>query len=129
MLGGFLLTTAGLDRACGQVPEVPKDRNTFMQLKLRNAQLILEGVSVKDFKLIESSAETLVLLSQKAQFQMGNIPGYERYGDEFRRTAESLIRLSKDKNLDGAALAYVQLTTNCVNCHRHLREARGNASQ
>jgi hypothetical protein len=35
-----------------------------------------------------------------------------------------MVKMAKDKNLDGAALAYVQLTMSCVNCHKYVREIR-----
>ena len=31
--------------------------------------------------------------------------------------------IAKAKNIDGATLAYVQLTVNCVNCHKYVRES------
>ena len=35
----------------------------------------------------------------------------------FQNANEQLIRMADEEKLDGAALAYVQLTLNCVNCH------------
>jgi hypothetical protein len=32
-------------------------------------------------------------------------------------------RKAKDKNIDGATLAYLRLTMNCVNCHKYVRQA------
>jgi hypothetical protein len=37
-----------------------------------------------------------------------------------------LIRQADKENLDGAALAYVQLTLSCVNCHKVVRDSRQN---
>lgn len=104
--------------------ELPREPNAFMQLKLKNAQAVLDGIAVRDFARIEEGADNLVRLSMKTEFQMKGVPDYERYAGEFRRTATDLVQKSKDKNLDGAALAYVQLTLNCVQCHRHIREAK-----
>jgi hypothetical protein len=42
----------------------------------------------------------------------------------FRRTADTLSKYAKDKNIDGAALTYVELTLSCVKCHKHVRETR-----
>jgi hypothetical protein len=41
-----------------------------------------------------------------------------------RRNAESLIDNCKDRNLDAAALSYVELTLTCVRCHKYVREVR-----
>ena len=43
---------------------------------------------------------------------------------EFRRTADAITAAAKKKNLDGAALAYVDMTMKCVNCHKYVRGVR-----
>lgn len=96
----------------------------FMRRKLQDTQAVLNGLAVKDFGMIEASSEALILLSAKAEFQLLKTPEYRRYADDFRRDAEALSRAAKQKNLDEAALAYVQLTLNCVNCHKHVRDVR-----
>ena len=35
-----------------------------------------------------------------------------------------LIKNAEDRNLDAAALSYVDLTLTCVKCHKHVREVR-----
>ena len=39
-----------------------------------------------------------------------------------RYSVDELIRHSNEKNLDGATLAFTQMTLSCVNCHQQLRE-------
>lgn len=121
-----LVVTTGLLLAWGSgaSQEPKKGRNLLMQMKLTHAQKVLEGVAVADFTLIAKNAEELALVSKKAEWQALKTPEYQRYSDEFRRQAEELGKAAKDKNLDRAALAYVQLTMNCVNCHKHVREVR-----
>jgi uncharacterized protein (TIGR01244 family) len=46
------------------------------------------------------------------------------YSEDFRRNAERAASGARAKNIDGVALAYVQMTMNCVNCHKHVREVR-----
>ena len=43
--------------------------------------------------------------------------------NEFRRAVENLQEKAAQKNLDGAALGYVELTLTCVKCHKYVREA------
>ena len=38
-----------------------------------------------------------------------------------RRIAEKLEKSAKDKRLDGATLAYVDMTLSCVECHKYVR--------
>ena len=37
---------------------------------------------------------------------------------------KQVVKSAKDKNLDGAALTYVELTRTCVKCHKYVREVR-----
>jgi hypothetical protein len=106
----------------GQEPK--KARDLLMQQKLANAQKVLEGVAVKDFDLIEKHADELILLSKKAEWRAFQTPEYIRHSDDFRRNCEQMTKTAKEKNLDGAALAYVQMTMSCVNCHKYVREVR-----
>jgi cytochrome c556 len=120
----FVLVAAALVSSRGSGDDQPKDRNVFMKMKLQNAQAVLEGLALNDFKRIEQSAEYLWMLSKKAEFQHRHTPEYKQYSDAFGRNAETIVRMAQEKNLDGAARAYVQMTINCVDCHKHLREAK-----
>jgi cytochrome c556 len=115
---------AGLWAAVGQSQEPKKNPDSIMRKKLEHTQKVLEGIAVKDFDLIEKHADNLMILSQKAEWKVLPTPEYALRSDEFRRNADSLARAAKDKNLDGAALAYVEMTMSCVKCHKHVREVR-----
>jgi hypothetical protein len=43
---------------------------------------------------------------------------------DFRRAAEAILQKAKERNLDGVALAYGDLTRTCVHCHQYLRDVR-----
>ncbi len=115
---------AGICVASGQGQEPKKDPNPIMRKKLEHAQKVLEGIAVKDFDLIGKHADELIILSKKAEWQILKTPDYVMQSDEFRRNAATLVNTAKEKNLDGAALAYVQMTMNCVTCHKYVREVR-----
>jgi hypothetical protein len=109
-------------------PKKEKDKGKVAELmrkKLKHSQLILEGVAVGDFKKISESADELVLISRDAEWAAIKTPRYEIFSNQFRDNADDLIKKAKDKNLDGAALAYVDLTLTCVKCHKYVREERG----
>jgi cytochrome c556 len=109
----------------GEEPKKDKEKvSDLMQKKLKHAQKILEGVAVGDFKKIGDSADELVLISRDAEWKIVNTPRYELFSNQFRDNAEDLIKKAKDKNLDGAALAYLDLTLTCVRCHKYVREER-----
>src|SRR5205823_639126 len=87
-------------------------------------QKVLEGIVTSDFKLIAKHADELIDLSKQAEWKVLKTPQYEVHSNEFRRSAETLIKNAKDKNLDAAALTYVEMTLTCVRCHKHVREER-----
>jgi hypothetical protein len=101
-----------------------KELSELMRRKLDNSQKVLEGIALSNFDMIAKHAEELIAVSQQAGWQALKTPDYELYSNDLRRNAEALIQKSKEKNLDGAALAYVDLTLTCVKCHKHVREAR-----
>jgi len=104
--------------------EQPAGLKMLMTKKLENSQKVLEGIALNDFDKITKHAEELIRISKAAEFKVLKTPQYELYSNEFRRSAESLIQNAKEKNLDGAALSYVDMTLTCVRCHKHVREVR-----
>ena len=96
----------------------------FMRPKLDHAQKVLEGLALDDLPLVAQNAKALLRLSEAAEWQVLPSLDYVRHSQEFQRLSNELIRAANQKNLDSATLAYVQLTMNCVNCHKHVREAR-----
>jgi hypothetical protein len=130
-----MLATAlfvSLPRRAGKAAEregraASRDREAVSELmhnKLKHAQKVLEGVAVNDFDMIAKHAEELVLLSKKAEWMVFKTPKYELRSNEFRRAAEELIQNAKQKNLDAAALSYMDMTMSCVRCHKYVRQVR-----
>jgi hypothetical protein len=107
-----------LDRA------ITKELGDLMKRKLESSQKVLEGVALGDFDKVAMNAEDLIAISKKAEWKVLKTPRYTLHTNEFQRTAEELAQRAKEKNLDGAALAYVDLTLTCVKCHKHVRETR-----
>lgn len=101
-----------------------KGTRELMRQKLKYAQQVLEGIAVKDFDMIEKNGDKLVLVCKESEWKVLQTPQYDAFSNEFRRNVEGLIDAAKDKNIDGAALAYVELTLTCVKCHKHVRETR-----
>lgn len=102
----------------------PAKQSEFMRKKLEHSQKVLEGIAIGDFDKISRHAGELLDLSKLAEWRVLTTPRYELHSNDFRRSAQTLIDEAKAKNLDGAALAYVDLTLNCVKCHKHVREIR-----
>lgn len=96
----------------------------LMRNKLLFAQRLLEGIALSDFTRISQSAEELMQISKSAEWLVYRTPRYEMHSNEFRRAAETIVQKAQAKNIDGVALAYVDLTLSCVRCHTYVREVR-----
>ena len=108
----------------GDDPDKPSKTAELMKKKLKCSQSILEGIALNDFDKIADNADRLITISQQAEWVVVKTPQYEVFSNRFRRNAESLVKNAKAKNLDGAALDYVDLTMTCVKCHKYVRETR-----
>jgi hypothetical protein len=118
LIGGFAALAAH-----GEDPD--KDKvSSLMKRKLTASQKVLEGLAVIDFKAIAQNAEELIAISKEAEWKVIKSPRYEVYSNDFRRIADDLVKQSNEKNVDAAALSYVELTLTCVKCHKHVRESR-----
>jgi hypothetical protein len=96
-----------------------------MRKKVAYSQQVLVGITLEDYGLIANNAEKLVELSNKTNWYSRQVPEYELFLNEFRRNAEELMKVSQQKNLDAASLAYVQMTLSCVSCHKFIRQSSG----
>jgi hypothetical protein len=113
--------------AADPAPAAPQDKRAeLMRLKLDYAKNVLEGLTLEKMDLVADNARELKLLSAAAEWEPATVPGplYLVYTREFQRIADSMAASARDRNLDGATLAYVQLTTNCVECHKYVRSTR-----
>lgn len=96
----------------------------FMRKKLAHSQSILEGLTVDNLEQVATHAQQISLLSQAAAWQVLQTPEYSQRSTEFRRAADALTEAARKRNLDGATLAYLDVTTKCVSCHKYVRGVR-----
>ena len=105
-------------------PDAPSQPNEamVMQLKLKRSQTLLEALAKEDYKTLEENAESLVRISDSTAFMRAyKTTEYEFQAQVFKRTAILLAAKAKEKNLDGATLAYTEMTMSCVRCHNYFR--------
>lgn len=116
---GVWLTARSADAA----PEPDKVAG-FMRAKLMHSQNVLEGLTTEDYDLIAKGAQELALASLDSNWHVLQTEDYARQSAEFRRACGTLGDAAKAKNLDGAALAWMDVTLKCVQCHKYVRDAR-----
>jgi hypothetical protein len=102
-----------------------RTRAEFMQMKLEFSKKVLEGLTMENYETIIKNARALKALSQAAQWEVPTIPNageYVVFTTEFQGLTDELVKKAREKNMDGATLAYLRLTMNCVNCHKYVRQ-------
>lgn len=117
--GAVGLRAAAGPPAAGSAPDRVA---VFMRAKLAHSSAVLEGLALEDFDLIAKGAQELSLASQDSSWQVLQTEDYARQSAEFRRSCDGLGRAAKEKNLDAAALAWMDVTMKCVQCHRYVRD-------
>ena len=107
-----------------QPPSQTNQVGEFMRAKLLHSQKVLEGLSLEKYDLITKHSQAMSLLSQASNWQVLQTPEYRQRSTEFRRSVDALTDASRERNLDGATLAFVQVTMKCVSCHKYIRSVR-----
>ena len=103
--------------------DVAPDRvAVFMRAKLAHSQDVLAGLATADFDLIERGAQELSLASLDSNWQVLQTEAYMRQSAEFRRSCDLLRSAAQQKNLDGATVAWMDVTLKCVQCHKYVRD-------
>jgi hypothetical protein len=103
----------------------PRSRAEFMRTKLEYSKAALEGLTLENYDAIAKSARALRLLSEAAEWEVPTIPNatdYVALTREFQLHTDEMAKKAREKNIDGATLAYLRLTMNCVHCHKYVRE-------
>jgi hypothetical protein len=123
LLAWLSIVVAVLVMAPGYAQQ-PSTRREFMRKKLEYSKNVLEGLSLEDFGLVARNARALKAMSEVAAWRDSMIPNpqdYIPYTMEFQRQADELVQKANKSDLDGASLAYNQLTLTCVRCHKYAR--------
>jgi cytochrome c556 len=120
-----LLWLAPGPAAVGQEQKTPgataSQPSVWMRTKLEFSRNILAGLASEDFDKVAANAQAMQGMSKFEGFIRGKMPGYRTQLEVFQDANEEIIRQAQKDNVEGAALAFTQLTISCVNCHKQLR--------
>lgn len=117
-----LTTSLNADEPQKAKEEESKDPSVWMRMKLEYSKGILEGVTKADFASIEDNAAKMRGLNRFERFVRGRWEGYTGQLQAFQEANEEMIKQARKNNVEGAALAFTQMTISCVACHKKLRE-------
>lgn len=109
----------------GAPPAAEQDQvRDFMRHKMELTQSALTGLSQGDLKRVVTSGKNMRFLSYFEKHAMADRPEYKRQLSYFDFACQEMVRQAEANNLEGATLAYTQLTVSCVQCHKVMREAK-----
>lgn len=98
-----------------------KGISVFMRMKLDASQKILAGLALEDFELIQEGASKLDEMSAAEKWRVTNDPFFREHSNDFQKTAKRLTKNAKEGKLEGSALAWLELTMQCIECHKWTR--------
>ncbi|TWT91493.1 hypothetical protein [Stieleria varia] len=108
------------DTASEDSSDIP-DASVWMKKKMEYSQAILQGLAMSDFEAIRANAARMNKLNQVESFVRRKHPEYRTQLHTFHRVTTEIARQAEKKNIEGAALAFNQLTVSCVQCHVAMR--------
>ncbi|GEM_PF-1449950 len=102
-------------------PADDRPMSFWMEKKLDHSQTLLRALATSDFEALQSNARQMQLLNRVEGFVRSRNPAYRQQLHTFERVTGELERQAKRENIEGATLAFNQLTVSCVRCHETLR--------
>jgi hypothetical protein len=122
MRGAIGLSLALAWLTASQTEREAKPSEEIMWKKLDLAHGVLDAIALDDFEALEAYASDLVTLSLAGELNISDTESYRRQSREFHEAALALGRAAREQETESAALAYVDLTLRCLQCHRSLGE-------
>lgn len=120
MRSTFLLSFAFLWLMPSQTEKEAKPATEIMWKKLDLSHGSLDAIALEDFEALEAYASDLEALSVAGELNISNEESYRHQSREFREAVLALGKAARERKIEAAALAYVDLTLRCMSCHRSL---------
>jgi len=89
-----------------------------MREKLEQSQGLLAALVTSDWVTLEQRSRALERLTNDPAWAVLKAPEFARYGSAFVEATRDLIEAARQRDQQGAPLAYVSLTLSCVRCHQ-----------
>lgn len=94
----------------------------LMLKKLASSNLILRGLVTDELTLVTKGADQLLTMSNHEKWRASTNMMYMQHSQEFRRSVEQLKSKAEKQSIDGAALAWMDVTMSCIQCHQWVRD-------
>src|SRR5262249_16905804 len=120
--GTMLLGQEQKSDSAGSDKPDPKKVKELMHRKLENSQKILEALTLNDLDKAAKHSAALLLIQKEAAWNVHKTKEYEMWSDQFRQSAQDLVKAAKERNLESAKLNYLGMTMACFHCHSYVRD-------
>lgn len=107
-------------------PQDPADviaRRDFMRSKLMFTNNLFKGLTMGNIEAIEEAVGEIEMVTEGSQWVAIDNDQYRKLTEDFKTSIARLKEAVATKNLDAIALRYYGLSTSCLDCHKHIREA------
>lgn len=120
LAAAFVLLAVAAGAAAAQTARL----NLVMRSKLQHSQRILEAVVTSNWRLLDAESKALAEVTRDPAWSVLQFPEYVRHSTAFVRATDDLIEAARLRDLEGASLGFVALSTSCVSCHRYIARSR-----
>ena len=119
-LTGMVVVGLSVTEASSQTVQLQR----VMREKLQQSQGLLAALVTSDWVVLEQRSRDLERLTNDPAWAVLKTPEYARYGSAFAEAIRDLIEAARQRDQEGAPLAYVSLTLSCVRCHQVVARRR-----
>lgn len=95
----------------------------FMRKKMNASNKILEGLVVNRLDLVTEGSTVLLSMSEEEKWRASTNIIYLQHSEEFKRSVKKMNKKAKEGSLDGASLAWIDVTMSCIECHEWVRSS------
>jgi hypothetical protein len=106
------------------IPAQGPGLDRVMRQKLEHAQKILEAVVTSDWASLEANSRDLERLTNDPRWTILRYPEYAQRSAAFTSAIRTLHKAAVQRDLEATPKAYIDVTMQCVECHRYLARAR-----
>ncbi|MEL7498435.1 MAG: hypothetical protein AAFN77_12560 [Planctomycetota bacterium] len=99
-------------------------RRDFMRTKMMFTQSVFQGLTTGNFAMIKRAVKEIEGITKAAHWVEIDNERYRKLTEEFNTTVDRLAEAAESENIDAIALRYYSMSTSCIDCHKHIRQAK-----
>jgi hypothetical protein len=96
----------------------------LMREKLLHSQRVLAALTTSDYTLMQKETQALTKIVQSPEWTELMIGPLRPYTTGFTKALGDLTAAAANRDYDAAGSSYTAMTTACIQCHKHVMNAR-----